>query len=189
MEPPDFINGKHIRLRPALAADKRRIYTALARSELTDGLLGRPSWNYTPLLTYEQFCADYQSYFFDNSHPELGRCFVIEADGRPIGQVNYNEIDSAKKRVELDIWMFAQAHCGRGYGTEALELLCTYLGSCCDINEIFLQPSASNQRAVRAYEKVGFKRTLLSQAAAIAEYGEMDSIDNVYMVMNIDRNH
>lgn len=29
---------------------------------------------------------------FDDTNPELGRCFVIERDGQPIGQVNYNEI-------------------------------------------------------------------------------------------------
>jgi len=187
MKHPDFIHGERVRLRPAVPADRRQIYEALARSELTDILLGHPSQAHTPLLNYEQFCDDYKPYYFDDSHPELGRCFVIEVNGQATGQVNYNEIDTDRKRTELDIWMFAEQHCGRGYGSEALGLLCKYLCGQCDVEGFIIQPSASNHRAIRAYEKAGFRRTTLSNAEAVEVYGEMDSIDAVYMTRNIEQ--
>ncbi len=88
MKHPDHIVGKTINLRPAITTDKRQIYEALAHSELTDILLGSFAPNSTLLLSYEQFCADYKTHYFDDSNPELGRCFVIEVDGNAVGQVN-----------------------------------------------------------------------------------------------------
>ena len=67
MKHPDYIDGKCIRLQPTALADRHQIYEALARSELTDILLGHPSQDPTPLLSYEQFCNDYKLYYFDDS--------------------------------------------------------------------------------------------------------------------------
>lgn len=187
MKHPDYIDDQRIRLRPAVVADRRQIYEALARSELTDILLGHPSQDHTPLLSYEQFCDDYKPHYFDDSNPEFGRCFVIEVDGQAIGQVNYNEINRGKSRTELDIWMFGEQYCGHGYGSEALRLLCDYLSRGCGVDGFLIQPSASNPRAIRGYEKAGFRRTMLSDEQAAMEYGRMDSIDAVYMTRNIEQ--
>ena len=187
MKHPDYIDGRHVRLRPATLDDRRMIFRGLARSDLTDILLGHPSQDHTPLLSYEAFCDDYKHYFFDDSNPEGGRCFVIEVDGQAIGQVNYNDIERDKSRTELDIWMFEEKHCGRGYGSKALRLLCDYLRSRFEVNGFYIKPSASNPRAIRAYEKAGFLRTTLSDEEALLEYGKKDSIDTVYMTKNIEQ--
>jgi hypothetical protein len=52
MKHPDHIDGQRVRLRPATLEDRQQIYQALARSDLTDILLGHPSQDYTPLLSY-----------------------------------------------------------------------------------------------------------------------------------------
>ena len=184
MKHPNYIDGERIRLRPAVLTDRYPIYKALAHSELTDTLLGHPSLDQTPLLSFEQFCDDYKQHYFDDSKPESGRCFIIELDGQAIGQVNYNEID--KSRTELDIWMFAEKYCGLGYGSEALRLLCDYLQNRLHVHGFYIKPSASNPRAIRAYEKAGFRRTALSDGEALKEYGRKDSIDDVYMQRNIE---
>ena len=186
MKHPCYIDGERIRLRPAVATDRRKIYEALARSELTDILLGHPGQNCTCLLSYEEFCDDYKLHYFDDSSPESGRCFVIEVDGQAIGQVNYNEIERHKKRTELDIWMFAEQYCGHGYGTEAICLLCDYLQSH-NVLGFYIKPAASNPRAIRCYEKAGFRRTMLSDEEALLQYGKKDSVDAVYMTRNIER--
>ena len=185
MKHSDHIDGQRIRLRPATLKDRCTIFRGLARSDVTDILLGHPSQNQTPVLSYEAFCDDYKQYFFDDSNPEGGRCFVIEVDGLAIGQVNYNDIERGKNRTELDIWMFGEQFCGHGYGSEALCLLCDYLRSGLKVKGFYIKPSASNPRAIRAYEKAGFLRTALSDEQALVEYGKMDSIDTVYMTKNI----
>lgn len=187
MKHPDHIVGKAISLRPAIISDKRQIYEALAHSELTDILLGNFAPDSTLLLSYEEFCDDYKAYYFDDSSPELGRCFVIEADGQAVGQVNHNKIESDRNRTELDIWMFSEELCGNGYGSEALRLLCDYMRSELKVDGFYIKPSKSNPRAIRAYQKAGFFLTKLADEEAEVEYGStLDSIDSVYMTRNIE---
>ena len=162
------------------------IYRGLACSDVTDILLGHPSQDHTPLLTYEAFCDVCRQHFFDDSNPEGGRCFVIEFAGQAEGQVNYNDIERDRNRTELDIWMFEERHCGHGHGSEALRLLCDYLRSAFAVQGFYIKPSAANPRAIRAYEKAGFRRTSLFDAEAMREYGRKDSIDTVYMTRNIE---
>ena len=82
--------------------------------------------------------------------------------------------------------MFSEQHCGPGYGSEALSLLCDYLQSRLDVEGFYIKPSASNPRAIRAYEKAGFKRSTLSDEQALRDYGSKDSVDTVYMTRNIE---
>jgi RimJ/RimL family protein N-acetyltransferase len=182
MEHPLYITGNRVRLRPATLEDRDRIYRAAAHSDITDILLGHPDWNYTPLLSFEAFCGDYQCHYFDDSNPEAGRCFVIEAGETPVGQINYNAVDKRRRQVELDMWLFAQEHCGKGYGSEALGLLSTYVHEHFNVLCCFVKPSAANTRAVRAYEKAGFKQTTLNEEGALRRYGEKECFDTVYLV-------
>lgn len=163
------------------------IYRGLGQSDVTDILVGHPSQMHTPLLSYEAFCDDYKQYFFDDSNPEGGRCFVIEMAGQTVGQVNYNDIERDRNWTELDIWMFAEKHCGHGYGTAALCALCDYLSSHFNVVGFYIKPSASNPRAIRAYEKAGFVKSILPEEEALLKYGRRDSIDTVYMTKNIEQ--
>lgn len=185
---PDHIDGERIRLRPAVLGDRWQIFQGLARSDVTQILLGHPSQTSTPLLGYDEFSDDYKQHFFDDSNPEGGRCFVIEieVDGQAAGQVNYNDIERAQSRTELDIWMFSEQYCGHGYGSEALSLLCDYLQSRLDVEGFYIKPSASNPRAIRCYEKAGFRRSTLSDEEALREYGPKDNVDTIYMTRNIE---
>ncbi|MFC3852898.1 GNAT family N-acetyltransferase [Salinispirillum marinum] len=171
-----------IQLRPAVIADRRQIFEALARSDLTDVLLSHPSQLYTPLLSYEDFCSDYQDHYFDGSRPELGRCFIIEHAGEAVGQVSYNDVDPASGFVELDIWMFGSQFAGKGFGTRALDALCRHLAVSLGIERFFMQPSASNERAVRSYRKAGFREATAGELAILKGISSPDAPDPFYMV-------
>jgi len=186
MKHPDYIDGRSVRLRPAVGSDRRMIYEGLAQSDVSGFLLTDPTTGQPRALSYEAFRSDYVDYYFDDSHPELGRCFVIEVDGRPVGQVNYNDIERDANRTELDIWMFAERHCGHGWGSEAVRLLCDYLHRHMGVHGFYIKPSASNTRAVRGYEKAGFVRTVLPDDEAIAAYGPREDPDTVFMTRNVE---
>ncbi|MEX1229757.1 MAG: GNAT family N-acetyltransferase [Planctomycetaceae bacterium] len=177
---------KRVHLRPARPEDKRAIFQALARSDLTDTLLGHPSQSYTPLFTLEAFCADYEPHYFDGSDPERGRCFIIEVNGQVVGQVNYNDIDRASNITELDIWMFGERFCGHGYGSEALGLLCEHLRKNLNIRGFYVKPSVANPRAIRSYEKAGFQRTRLSDDEAVRRFGPKEAIDTIFMTKDLE---
>ena len=128
------------------------VYEWVAKSDITPSIMGPPQFPDHPVPTWEEFCTDYRSHYFDGSKPEWGRCFIIIVNDMSVGQVNYNAIDQHHRRVELDIWMSCEANCGRGYGPDALQTLCDYLFQKYGIVEFVIQPSARNHRAIRAYE-------------------------------------
>jgi RimJ/RimL family protein N-acetyltransferase len=104
-----------------------------------------------------------------------------------VGQVNYNDIHErgGRRRTELDIWMRCEACCGKEYGTDALDALCRHLHERFGVAEFMVQPSARNPRAIRAYEKAGFRRLDLPIDEARALWGPSDYADSVYMVRSI----
>lgn len=179
-----LLQGQHVTLRPAALEDRRMIYEWLAHSDVTATMLGFPLYPETPIPTWEEFCEDYQPYFFDGSAPWLGRSFLIVADAEPVGQINYNDIieEDGCKRVELDIWLRSQAVCGKGFGPDALETLCRHLSDAYGVQEFMVQPSERNGAAIRAYEKAGFRRLDLTPDAAEERWGSRDYCDSVFMV-------
>jgi len=108
--------------------------------------------------TKDDFFEDWNESYFDIISPEKGQCFWIIVDGEKIGQVNYNKIDLENKKVELDIIVGDEAKMGKGYGADALKTLINYLFDNFDVNKIWIEPRANNPRAIRAYEKAGFRK-------------------------------
>jgi diamine N-acetyltransferase len=180
----DLIRGKDVVLRPAAPEDRRMIFDWLFRSDVTPAVLGPPLYPERPIPPPGDTGEEFDPHYFDGSAPGLGRCYLILVGGEPAGQVSYNDIHGSEdhRRVELDIWMRAEAWCGLGYGADALGALCDYLHHRFAVREFMVQPSARNPRAIRAYEKAGFARLPVTMYEARAEWGPNDYVDNVYMV-------
>ena len=51
----------------------------------------------------EEFLDDWKSHYFDGSRPQLGRCFAIEADGKPIGMIAINAVCKKHRSTDIDI--------------------------------------------------------------------------------------
>jgi RimJ/RimL family protein N-acetyltransferase len=125
--------------------------------------------------TYEEFLEEWEPHYFDGSQPTRGRCYTILAGGTaPIGIVNYNEFDAEGKRVTFDIIIGERENLGRGYGSDALRTLVRYLFATFSTLEIaIIGANPANARAIRAYEKAGFRRTTVDVSDSyIAEYDE-----------------
>ena len=90
--------------------------------------------------------------------PPKGQCFWVVYEGKKIGQINYNKIDKKNKKVELDIIIGPQTNLSKGLGTDALKTLMEHLFNSFDINKIIISARANNPRAIKAYQKVGFKK-------------------------------
>ncbi len=116
-EPLKVSRRPTISLRPAVESDRRQVYEWLARSDVTPSMMGSPNYPDHPVPSWEEFCADYLPHYFDDSGPLSGRCFIIVADGRDVGVVCYNTIEERGRFTELDIWLGAEAYCGKGYGS------------------------------------------------------------------------
>ena len=84
--------------------------------------------------------------------------FVIEVDGEVVGAVQYGEVDDPMYRsANIDLYVTTPRH-GQGLGSEAVRVLARYLVEERGHHRLTIDPAADNAPAIRAYEKVGFRR-------------------------------
>lgn len=118
------------------------------------------------------------AYIQRNLRPEADRAAFIFADidtQRAIGEVVINEMDSDNHSANIRIAIFDPADWGRGYGTDAMRLMVTYGFETLHLHRIELGVYAFNPRAIRAYEKAGFRREGVRREALYweGEYHDM----------------
>jgi aminoglycoside 6'-N-acetyltransferase len=83
---------------------------------------------------------------------------AIEAGGEAIGLIQaYEEDDPDYRHASLDIFLATARH-GEGLAGEAIRLLARHLFDERGHHRLTIDPSAANERAIRAYERVGFRR-------------------------------
>jgi aminoglycoside 6'-N-acetyltransferase len=83
---------------------------------------------------------------------------TIEVDGRVAGMVQYwEETDPKYRHAGIDLFLDAAFH-GRGIGTEVVRRVVRILIDERRHHRVTIDPAASNDAAIRAYEKVGFRR-------------------------------
>lgn len=83
--------------------------------------------------------------------------WAIEVDGAFAGSIQaHEEQDPDYRHAGIDI-VLATAFQDRGHGTDALRTLVRYLVDVRGHHRLTIDPAASNARAIRSYEKVGFR--------------------------------
>ena len=150
-----ILKGEKVTLVPIKPEEKDEFY------ELATKSYGSKFWHdkeETKKLTKEKFFKDWNEGYFDVNSPEKGQCFWIIVNGRKIGQVNYNKIDLQNKKVEVDIIIGSEEDMSKGYGSDSLRTLMKYLFEKLGVNKIWIEARGNNPRAIKAYEKAGFKK-------------------------------
>ncbi len=96
---------------------------------------------------------------FSSTTKNGGANFAIYAlpETKPIGVVGLFGINQIKQTGMLGITIFDKNYWGKGYGTETVRLVADYGFRFLNLHNIMLHTSGFNQRAIRAYEKAGFK--------------------------------
>lgn len=98
------------------------------------------------------------------SHPAA---WVIEYQGRAIGEVLLDNFVEADKRAGLIIGILDPAVIGKGLGTEAIKAIAEFAFDTLGIHKLSMRVLAFNIRAIRAYERVGFVREGLERESAL----------------------
>ena len=84
--------------------------------------------------------------------------FAILAEGAVAGMIQYHEEEHPEYRhAGMDLFL-GVAYQGRGLGTDAVRTLARHLVHDRDHERLTIDPAAHNERAIRCYEKVGFRR-------------------------------
>lgn len=138
-----------------------RIYLRLMTREDTDNII---KWRNRDEVR-SQFI--YQKLFTKESHEkwietmvETGKVvqmIIVLCDGdRPIGSVYVRDIDMEHKKAEYGVFIGETDCLGKGYGTEAAELMREYAFEFLGLHKLMLRVYADNERAIKSYEKAGF---------------------------------
>jgi RimJ/RimL family protein N-acetyltransferase len=90
--------------------------------------------------------------------PKVKFSFAIErkSDNAYLGGCGWNDIDWKNRRAVVGIFL-AREYCGQGLGTSAMSVLVDFLFKEMNINKVALHVYSFNKRAIRSYEKLGFK--------------------------------
>lgn len=101
--------------------------------------------------------------WFENmlSRPQEEQPLVIETKNGDewvtIGNLGLASIDKIARATEFGIVIGNKEYWNQGYGTEALQLLLKHCFETLNLNRVMLRVYQDNPRAIRVYEKVGFK--------------------------------
>ena len=98
--------------------------------------------------------------------PEWREQLIAEIDGRPLGFIQI--IDPAREESNywgnvtenlraIDIWIGEEKDLGKGYGTKMMQLALDRCFTDPLVKAVLVDPLASNTRAHRFYERLGFQ--------------------------------
>lgn len=114
-------------------------------------------------MSGRSFTLTQEQEWFDNyvKHSPNNQHFAImdSATDQPIGSISLMDIRRPHNRAELGIAIGDQNYWGRGYGREAIRLMCDYGFTFLDLHTIYLWYVSFNERGRRSYEAAGFKET------------------------------
>lgn len=142
-----MMRGNKVSLRPLERTDLQRLHDLEQHVELV--LLGDGQWEPQSLPVFEKM-------FERNLAAEEQRWFVIEADAQVIGSVGLHHCNRFSGSTSFGIGINDPAYVGKGYGREAIALLLDWAFRIQNWRRVWLDVSATNERAVRAYRGLGF---------------------------------
>ena len=136
------LQGERVHLRPLEPGDRAAMARILAEPEVA-------RW-----WIHEGLDIAVDGLFDEEAEVRL----AIEVDGQVAGMIQFSEeLTPDYRHAGIDIFV-ATAFQGRGIGPEAIRLVARHLFEDRGHHRLIIDPAAANDRAIRAYEKVGFRR-------------------------------
>lgn len=147
--PPGTFEGSLVRLRAREPADALRHVRWLNDIEVTRWIR----------VDYPQSFAAQQRRSNGEATPSYTRAALAidTLEGLHIGNCSLSTSDPANREGLLGILIGEPAYRNGGYGTDAMRLLCRYGFEQMNLQRIELTVYGENARAIRVYEKVGFR--------------------------------
>ena len=145
-----MIYGELVRLRAITTADLPMLVGWRNDPEIK-GLLG--GWSFPASLEAEQ------EWFAKARQDQSTQRLAIEVleDFRYVGNIGLYDIDWKDRKAEYGILIGDKSAWGRGYGLDASNALLSYAFRELNLHRVSLKVLAQHRRAIRLYEKIGFR--------------------------------
>jgi RimJ/RimL family protein N-acetyltransferase len=114
----------------------------------------------TPMVPFPFTTEDEYKWYDSNSALKDTYTFAIETleDGMLLGGCGVNSIDWKNSHATLGIFIGEIDYLGKGYGTDAFKTLIRFVFDEMNVNKVKLDVYSFNERAIKSYEKCGFKK-------------------------------
>ena len=161
-----MLQGAVVRLTPLVDADREPLFRWINDRELVV--------HSAPFRSVERGAHD--AWFDRIRRSEDTAMFAIRlrSGDRLVGSCQLNSIDSIQRAAQLQIRIGERDAWGRGAGSEAVGLLLDYGFDEVGLHRIQLHALATNERAVRMYERAGFRHEGRLREAALIDGRRVD---------------
>ena len=140
--------GERIYLSPRNNEEIEKFTQWLNDFQTTD-YLGRSSY----IITLES-----EKQYFEETIDKNYNFFIVTLDDdKLIGTVGLEKFDAINRTATLGIFIGDKEYRSQGYGTEAIKLILDYGFNYLNLNNIKLDLMSFNERALKCYQKCGFK--------------------------------
>jgi [ribosomal protein S5]-alanine N-acetyltransferase len=143
-----MLKGKSILLRPACQSDLQEFY---ARHF---DISNRGSFYPLGFVSESEFRRRFEDKGFWEK--EEGILLIVDGAGKMLGHIEFFKTVNYLDELELSYQIYEQSERGKGYATDAVNLLVRYLFGCLKTNRIRLIIHPENYASRRVAEKCGF---------------------------------
>ncbi|WP_169823167.1 GNAT family N-acetyltransferase [Anaerobacillus alkalilacustris] len=120
--------------------------------------VNNPKLKYLTGTVYPVSEVEHEKWFENKLNDKFNKIFGIEecTNKSLIGVIGLNNTDLINRNTELYIYIGDESHWGKGLGTDAVKTLIRFIFEELNLHRVSLVVFSYNQRAINAYEKVGF---------------------------------
>src|SRR5690606_33574271 len=144
-----MIQGKNIRLRALEPGDLEFLYEIENNTELWE-----VSATQIPFSKYilEQYI---ENAYKDIYEAKQLRLVIENKSGENLGLIDIFDFDPKNRRASLGI-VICSNHRGRGYASEAVDLICNYAIEFLNLHQLYVNIGATNEQSIGLFQKLGF---------------------------------
>ena len=101
--------------------------------------------------------------YLEHSHKDIYevkqlRLLISDYNNNAIGLIDVFDFDVKNRRAGIGILIYSTKDRAKGYGKEALALLCNYCFKHLDLHQLYCNISETNQASIKLFENQGFKK-------------------------------
>lgn len=125
--------------------------------------------------------------YLENSHRDIYevkqlRLVVCDKKGGSLGLIDLFDFDPKNRRAGIGIVIDKKENRGKGYGKEALELLCGYCFSQLNLHQVYANIFEGNNKSQQLFESLGFEKVGLKKEWNLA--GSTFKNEFLYQLIN-----
>ena len=146
------LKGKHIYLRALEPEDLEFIHTIENDESI---------WELSSTITpYSKFLI---KQYLENAHQDIYeakqlRLVISSYDDVAMGMIDVFDFDFKNKRAGIGILVKDTEYRQKGYGSEALQLLCQYAFNHLDLHQLYCNISEENEASIKLFTNQGFQK-------------------------------